>query len=93
MRTTLTLDDDVAMSLKEAASREGLPFKQVVNRAIRLGLRASGGEKGRRPYRVQPHSFGFKPGIDLDKLGQLADQLEDEAIIEKIRRDERAPRT
>jgi len=26
-----------------------------------------------------PHAFGFRPGIDLDKLNQLADELEAEA--------------
>ncbi|HEY6393978.1 MAG TPA: hypothetical protein VIX12_01100 [Candidatus Binataceae bacterium] len=28
------------------------------------------------------HSFGFRPGIDLDKLGRLADELEAEAFAE-----------
>lgn len=79
MRTTLTLDDDVAARLREEAGRQGLPFKQVVNRAIRLGLRAAGESRERTPYRVRPHSFGLKPGIDPTKLGQLADELETEA--------------
>jgi len=30
------------------------------------------------------HSFGFRPGIDLDKLGRLADELQAEALAEKI---------
>ena len=80
MRTTLTLDDDVAARLREEASREGLPFKQVVNRAIRLGLRAAGPSQKRARFRVQPHAFGLKPGIDSTKLGQLADELETEAF-------------
>ena len=80
MRTTLTLDDDVAARLREEASRQGVPFKQVVNRAIRLGLRAAGGDPVRRPFQVQPHSFGLKAGIDPTKLGQLADELETESF-------------
>ena len=28
-----------------------------------------------------PHSFGFRPGVDLDKLNQLADELEAEVAI------------
>jgi hypothetical protein len=28
---------------------------------------------------VRPHAFGFKPGVDLDRLNQLADELEAEA--------------
>ena len=38
MRTTLTLDDDVAAKLASASRKSGKPFKQVVNAAIRRGL-------------------------------------------------------
>ena len=31
-----------------------------------------------------PHSFGFRPGVDLDKLGQLSDELEAEAFADKV---------
>jgi hypothetical protein len=89
MRTTLTLDDDVAALLREEAQRSNEPFKKVVNRAIRLGLRSTEAPERKR-FVVKGHSFGFKPGIDLDKIGQYADQLEDEAFIEKHRRMEAA---
>ena len=79
MRTTLTLDEDLARLLQEEARRSGLPFKQVVNRVIRLGLRAEGSGP-REPFHVRPLSFRVKPGIDLDKIGQLADELEAEAF-------------
>jgi hypothetical protein len=36
--------------------------------------------------RIIPHAFGFRPGIDLDKLNQLADELEDEAYAAVQRR-------
>jgi len=32
--------------------------------------------------RTRPHDFGFKPGVDLDRLHQLLDELE----VEEIRR-------
>lgn len=81
MRTTLTLDDDLAGLLKQRAAELGIPFKEAVNRTIRAGL----GEAAVRAHRgakvkTVPHSFGFRPGIDLDKLGQLADELESEAF-------------
>ena len=38
MRTTLTLDDDLAMMLKQKAEETGRPFRDVVNDAIRRGL-------------------------------------------------------
>ncbi len=80
MRTTLTIDDDLAGLLKQRAREQGIPFKEAVNRTIRAGL----GEprKARRGAvpRTIPHSFGFRPGIDTDKLGQLADELEAESF-------------
>lgn len=80
MRTTLTLDDDLAGLLKRRAQELGVPFKEAVNRTIRAGLgEAAKPARGMVPKTV-PHSFGFRPGIDLDKLGQLADELEAEAF-------------
>jgi len=40
MRTTLTLDDDAAGLIEEARARRDATFKQVVNEALRLGLKA-----------------------------------------------------
>lgn len=78
MRTTLTLDDDLAGLLKQRARQAGIPFKEVVNRTIRAGLGEVVKSHGAKPPKTKPHSFGFAPGIDLDKLGQLADELESE---------------
>jgi hypothetical protein len=80
MRTTLTLDDDLAALLKRRARDLGIPFKEAVNRAIRIGLGETAAPRRAPPPKTIPHSFGFRPGIDLDKLGQLADELEDEAV-------------
>jgi len=78
MRTTLTLDPDVAQELKARAERTHTTLKRVVNEALRRGLSAE-----RRPkvaaFRVAPHSFGFRAGVDTHKLGQLADELESQA--------------
>jgi len=38
MRTTLTLDDDVAALLEKTRQLKGLSFKQIVNEALRAGL-------------------------------------------------------
>jgi hypothetical protein len=78
MRTTLTIDDDLAGLLKRRARELGVPFKVAVNRTIRAGLgETAKARRGAAPKTI-PHSFGFRPGIDLDKLGQLADELEAE---------------
>lgn len=89
MRTTLTLDDDVAALLREEAERSGRPFRHVVNQAIRLGLRTGTPAGRRKPFRTRPHAFRFKPGVDLDKLSQFADELEAEAFVHGQARDER----
>ena len=84
MRTTITLDDDLAGLLKERARELGVPFKEAVNRTIRAGLAEAVAARRGPATKTIPHSFGFRPGIDLDKLGQLADELEAEAFAEKL---------
>lgn len=85
MRTTLTLDSDVAMLVKRRIKERGLPLKSVINDALRKGLRQSG-MKTVSAFRVEPHSFKFKPGIDLNKLNQLVDELEVEEYRRKFTR-------
>jgi hypothetical protein len=86
MRTTLTLDPDVAERLAGETRRTGRSFKAVVNDAIRLGL----GLTRRRPrgprFTVEPHAFGLRPGIDPDRLNQLVDELEVAESARKVAR-------
>jgi hypothetical protein len=71
MRTTLTIDDDLAGLLKRRAGELGLPFKEVVNTS-RAGLGEQARPRSDSVPKTIPHSFGFRPGIDPDKLNQLA---------------------
>jgi hypothetical protein len=91
MRTTLTLDPDVARLLKEKATDRGSTFKKVVNDALRRGLRAES-KPPRKRFRVTPHLSGFQPGIDPRKLNQLADELETQAIAARLERSRSAKR-
>jgi hypothetical protein len=84
MRTTLTLDDDLAGLLKRRARELGISFKEAVNRTIRGGLGEAAVTRPDPAPKTIPHSFGFRPGIDLDKLGQLADELEAEAFADNL---------
>ena len=79
--TTPTLDDDVAAQLREEAERQRVPFKQVVNKVIRLGLRTGTAATQRKPFRTEARYLGLRPGIDGDKLAQLADELEVQAFV------------
>ncbi len=87
MRTTVTLDDDLAKELRAEARRSERPFREVLNETLRRGLMA-GAPPARRPgkFRVRAKSCGFQPGIDLKKLNQLLDELEiDHAGVVVIR--------
>jgi len=86
MRTTLTIDDDLAGILKRKASQQGRSFKEVVNGLLRAGIAAAGEAAPRRkPIKVVAKRLGLKPGYDPDKLNQLADELEAEAFLKKQR--------
>ena len=77
MRTTLTLDDDVASQLRRYARGERGGFKRVVNETLRRGLAA--GDKPLatpEPFVVQAKSCGFLPGVDHLKLNQLLDEMD-----------------
>ncbi len=79
MRTTLTLEDDLAEQLKRRARTTGRSFKEVVNEAIRRGL--SLGESPADdppPFRIEARKRGFRGGLDPTKLNQLYDELEAE---------------
>jgi len=81
MRTTLTLDDDLAKRLRELAGHGGRSFKEVTNEVIRRGLSAGAPQvEGVRPFRAEPQACGFKPGVDPLKLNQIYDDLEIEDL-------------
>jgi hypothetical protein len=83
MRTTLTLDEDVAQTVKRIARERDISFKQAVNDTLRAGM--ANGQPKRKPFRTKTYSMGVKPGVDLTKANQLAAQLEDEEILRKLR--------
>ena len=78
MRTTLTLDDDIADSLRERARLLDRPFKQIVNDTLRRGMSPAVGEVSVPRYQVVPNHSGLAPGVDPMKLNQLNDELETE---------------
>jgi hypothetical protein len=83
MRTTVTLDPDVESMLRKEVQKRGEPFKQVLNNAIRAGLR----RPKRRGEAFEPLTFDMgKPRLDLTKAGALAAELEDEELIGRYRR-------
>jgi hypothetical protein len=85
MRTTLTIDDGLLRQLRQKALDCGKPFKQVVNETLRAGLDQPS-NPARAPYRCPSFSIGaLAPGVDLSKATLLAAQLDDDALIDKLR--------
>jgi hypothetical protein len=83
MRTTVTLDPDVESLLRKEVRRCGKPFKQVLNDALRAGLRNA----KRYNEAFEPLTFDMgKPRADLTKAATLAAELEDEELIARYRR-------
>lgn len=77
MRTTLTLDDDIAEHLQAEARRSARPFKTVVNEFLRAGLAQRRAITKVDSFLVKPHDFGgLRPGLALDKIGVLLEELE-----------------
>lgn len=70
MRTTLTVDPDVERLLRQEMRRTGRSMKAVVNDVLRAGLGAGGKPHDAPPYAVEPHDFGFRSGVDTDRLNR-----------------------
>ncbi len=86
VRTTLTLDDDVATKLRQLAHRRRRPFKEVVNEVLRHGLSGRGGGAARtRRFRVHTFRSAFRPGVDPHRLNQLADEVQVREFAERPR--------
>jgi len=84
VRTTLTIDPEIAERLREEVALGKRPLKTIVNDALRRGL---GLEPMRRakPYRIEAHSSRFMPGVDPGGLNQLVDELEASEFLAKHR--------
>jgi hypothetical protein len=74
MRTTLTLDEDVAIKLKAESRRAGRPFRDVVNETLRRGLVDRRGSASRQDFKVTARDLGeLAPGLSLDNVAALLD--------------------
>ena len=82
MRTTVTLDDDVAAALQRLATERGQSFKAVLNALLRRGLTVDA--PGSQPYVMPSRSLGLREGVELDKALRLAGDLEDEETVRKL---------
>lgn len=75
MRTTLTLDDDVAAQLERLRRQRDLKFKELVNDVLRRGLRdMSGQPRKRKALRTRTFDMG-EPLINIDNVAETLGHL------------------
>lgn len=74
MRLSVTLDEDVAMLLREQARAAGLSISVAANHYLRLGLAQS--LAPRKRFVVRPLSVRLPPGLSYDSISQLLEDLE-----------------
>ncbi|MFC8381683.1 antitoxin [Nocardia sp. NPDC057272] len=80
MRTTVTLDPDVAALIAKRMRETGASFKKALNDAVRATLSS---RPTRTEVRLPMRNLGA-PMVDLNKALQLAASLEDEEIVRKL---------
>ena len=82
VRTTVTLDADVAAKLRAAARHQGTSFKQALNQAVRAGL--SPPRRSARRFTQLTQAMSLRPDVNLDKALRLAAALEDQEPVRKL---------
>jgi hypothetical protein len=75
IRTTITLDDDVAAKLKAAMRKSGKSFKETVNETLRTGLLRPE-SRPPKPFKVRAKKLGLKPGYTYDKPWEIIEEIE-----------------
>lgn len=78
MRTTLTLDPDVAAKARKGAAKLGKPFKEVINAALRAGLDEILEPPAAKVYRTKPRPLGLRRGFSYDNIAELIAAAEGE---------------
>jgi hypothetical protein len=78
MRTTLTIDDDVAAELERLRRARDVKFKQLINEALRRGLRDMTAPKPRKPFRTKSFDCGRLLVDNVDNVWEVLDRIEGE---------------
>jgi hypothetical protein len=75
VRTTLSLDDDVASLLNKEIRRSGVSCKEAVNHFLRMGLMAPK-QSNRKSFQATPRPLGLPPGLNYDNVEELLEAIE-----------------
>jgi hypothetical protein len=71
VRTTVTLDDDVAVAIDRVRRERSLGLSEAVNELIRAGLRA---RPARRPFRQRSQELRLR--LDVTNVAEALERLE-----------------
>ena len=78
MRTTLTIDDDVAAELERLRRERDASLKDLVNDALRRGLKdLTVPPKKRKPFRTKSHDCGRLLVDNIDNVWEVLDRVEE----------------
>lgn len=79
MRTTMTIDDDVAALIERERQRTGETAREVTNRLLRQGL-----QRGRTaPSPVELPTLPGRPRVDIADTSAVLADAEDERLADK----------
>jgi hypothetical protein len=76
VRTTLTIDDDVARQIDQEVRRTGDSFKGTVNRLLRQGLQARRKPEPKKRFQVTPFALNTGLGTRYEKVEDLIEAME-----------------
>ena len=77
MRTTLSLDDDLAAKLKSEARKSGRSFRDVVNDMLRRGLAGKQAAPAARQFKVKPKDLGaVRAGLSVNSIANLIEHID-----------------
>jgi plasmid stability protein len=71
IRTTVSLDDDVAARVKRESLSRGASFRDTLNDLLRAALLGVDNKPRRRVLAIQPTHMGHKPGLNYDNIESL----------------------
>jgi hypothetical protein len=78
IRTTVTLDEDVAARVKRESQSRGATFRDTLNDLLRVALMGVDNKPRRRTLRIKPAHMGYKPGLNYDNVETLLEYGEGE---------------
>jgi hypothetical protein len=76
VRTTLTIDDDIAVLVEQEQRRSGASFKSTVNSLLLRGLNTRSNPEPKKPFVVTPIAMNTGLGTRYQKVEDLIESLE-----------------